>query len=328
MKVLVTGGAGFIGSNLCEALLTEGHHVVCMDNLLTGNKQNIAPFLSHPHFEFQLGDIRDLAACNHAIEGCEKVIHLAALGSVPRSIQDPLTTNAINIDGFLNVIHAAKEHEVKRFVFAASSSTYGDSAELPKVEDRIGKPLSPYAVTKYVNELYAHVFHQAYGLEYIGLRYFNVFGKNQDPQGAYAAVIPKFIQQFLSQESPKINGDGTNTRDFTHVENVVSATLLALETENNDAVNQIYNVAFGSSTTLIELAALIQKTLAKRNPTRPLPALTFGPNRPGDIPHSQASIEKIQKFLGYAPAISVETGIEKTVDWFLTQNTNLDRTVV
>lgn len=319
MKVLVTGGAGFIGSNVCEALLTKGHQVVCMDNLLTGSERNIAPLRNHPFFEFQLGDIRDLDACNRAIQGCEKVIHLAALGSVPRSIQDPLTTNAINIDGFLNVIHVAKEHEVKRFVFAASSSTYGDSAELPKVEDRIGKPLSPYAVTKYVNELYAHVFHQAYGLEYIGLRYFNVFGRNQDPQGAYAAVIPKFIQQFLSETSPVINGDGTNTRDFTHVENVVSATLLALETDHKSAVNQIYNVAFGSSTTLIELAKMIQKTLSERKPTLQIPELTFGPNRPGDIPHSHASIEKIQKLLGYVPHVSVETGIQKTVDWFLTQ---------
>lgn len=317
MKILVTGGAGFIGSNLCDALLERNYEVHCMDNLLTGKYSNISHLIVHPKFTFFNSDIRDLEACKEAMNGCNVVAHLAALGSVPRSINDPLTTNSINIDGFLNVIHTAKELDIKRFIFAASSSTYGDSASLPKVEDIIGKPLSPYAVGKYVNELYAHVYALNYGLSYIGLRYFNVFGKRQDPHGAYAAVIPKFIQQFLDGEAPTINGDGNNTRDFTHIENVIDATLRAIENTQADADNQIYNVAYGSSTSLNELAALVTEAIAMRKPELTLNEVSYGPFRKGDIPHSLASIEKIKTNLGYAPSVSIQEGIQKTVDWML-----------
>ena len=317
MKILVTGGAGFIGSNLCDALLERNYEVHCMDNLLTGKYSNISHLIGNPRFTFFETDIRSIDACKEAMNGCDVVAHLAALGSVPRSINDPLTTNSINIDGFLNVIHTAKELGIKRFVFAASSSTYGDSASLPKVEDIIGKPLSPYAVGKYVNELYAHVYALNYGLSYIGLRYFNVFGKRQDPHGAYAAVIPKFIQQFLDGEAPTINGDGTNTRDFTHIENVVDATLRAIENTNVDADNQIYNVAYGSSTSLNALVALIKEAITSRKPQTTLPNVSYGPFRKGDIPHSLASIEKIKTNLGYTPGVSIKEGIQKTVDWIL-----------
>jgi UDP-N-acetylglucosamine 4-epimerase len=317
MKILVTGGAGFIGSNLCDALLERNYEVHCMDNLLTGKYSNISHLIDNPKFTFFETDIRSIDACKEAMNGCEVVAHLAALGSVPRSINDPLTTNSINIDGFLNVIHSAKELSIKRFVFAASSSTYGDSASLPKVEDIIGNPLSPYAVGKYVNELYAHVYALNYGLSYIGLRYFNVFGKRQDPHGAYAAVIPKFIQQFIDGEAPTINGDGTNTRDFTHIENVVDATVLAIENTKVDADNQIYNVAYGSSTSLNELVALIKEAITSRKPQATLPNVRYGPFRKGDIPHSLASIEKIKTNLGYTPGVSIKEGIQKTVDWIL-----------
>lgn len=317
MKILVTGGAGFIGSNLCDALLERNYEVHCMDNLLTGKYSNISHLIDHPKFTFFETDIRSIDSCKEAMNGCEVVAHLAALGSVPRSINDPLTTNSINIDGFLNVIHSAKELGIKRFVFAASSSTYGDSASLPKVENIIGNPLSPYAVGKYVNELYAHVYALNYGLSYIGLRYFNVFGKRQDPHGAYAAVIPKFIQQFLDGEAPTINGDGTNTRDFTHIENVVDATLRAIENTKVDADNQIYNVAFGSSTSLNELVALIKEAITSRKPQAALPNISYGPFRKGDIPHSLASIKKIKTQLGYIPKVSIKEGIQKTVDWIL-----------
>ena len=317
MKILVTGGAGFIGSNLCDALLERNYEVHCMDNLLTGNYSNISHLIGNPKFTFFETDIRSIDSCQEAMNGCDVVAHLAALGSVPRSINDPLTTNSINIDGFLNVIHTAKELGITRFIFAASSSTYGDSALLPKVEDIIGSPLSPYAVGKYVNELYAHVYALNYGLSYIGLRYFNVFGKRQDPHGAYAAVIPKFIQQFLDGEAPIINGDGTNTRDFTHIENVVDATLRAIENTKLDADNQIYNVAYGSSTSLNELVVLIKEAITSRKPQATLPNINYGPFRKGDIPHSLASIEKIKTQLGYYPRVSIQEGIQKTVDWIL-----------
>ena len=317
MKILVTGGAGFIGSNLCDSLLERNYEVHCMDNLLTGKYSNISHLIGNPRFTFFETDIRSMDACKEAMNGCDVVAHLAALGSVPRSINDPLTTNSINIDGFLNVIHTAKELGIKRFVFAASSSTYGDSASLPKVEDIIGNPLSPYAVGKYVNELYAHVYALNYGLSYIGLRYFNVFGKRQDPHGAYAAVIPKFIQQFLDGEAPTINGDGTNTRDFTHIENVVDATLRAIENTNVDADNQIYNVAYGSSTSLNALVALIKEAITSRKPQTTLPNVSYGPFRKGDIPHSLASIDKIKTNLDYSPSVSIKEGIQKTVDWIL-----------
>ncbi len=317
MKILVTGGAGFIGSNLCDSLLERNYEVHCMDNLLTGKYSNISHLIGNPRFTFFETDIRSIDACKEAMNGCDVVAHLVALGSVPRSINDPLTTNSINIDGFLNVIHTAKELGIKRFVFAASSSTYGDSASLPKVEDIIGNPLSPYAVGKYVNELYAHVYALNYGLSYIGLRYFNVFGKRQDPHGAYAAVIPKFIQQFLDSEAPTINGDGTNTRDFTHIENVVDATVLAIENTNVDADNQIYNVAYGSSTSLNALVALIKEAITSRKPQTTLPNVSYGPFRKGDIPHSLASIDKIKTNLDYSPSVSIKEGIQKTVDWIL-----------
>jgi UDP-N-acetylglucosamine 4-epimerase len=306
MKILITGGAGFIGSNLCDALLERNYEVHCMDNLLTGNYSNISHLIGNPKFTFFETDIRSIDSCQEAMNGCDVVAHLAALGSVPRSINDPLTTNSINIDGFLNVIHTAKELGITRFIFAASSSTYGDSALLPKVEDIIGSPLSPYAVGKYVNELYAHVYALNYGISYIGLRYFNVFGKRQDPHGAYAAVIPKFIQQFLDGEAPIINGDGTNTRDFTHIENTKA-----------DADNQIYNVAYGSSTSLNELAELVTEAIASRKPQATLHKISYGPFRKGDIPHSLASIEKIKAHLGYYPRVSIKEGIQKTVDWML-----------
>ena len=320
MKILVTGGAGFIGSNLCDALLERNYEVHCMDNLLTGKYSNISHLIDHPKFTFFETDIRSIDSCKEAMNGCDIVAHLAALGSVPRSINDPLTTNSINIDGFLNVIHSAKELDIKRFVFAASSSTYGDSASLPKVENIIGNPLSPYAVGKYVNELYAHVYALNYGLSYIGLRYFNVFGKRQDPHGAYAAVIPKFIQQFLDGEAPTINGDGTNTRDFTHIKNVIDATVLAIENTKVDADNQIYNVAYGSSTSLNELVALIKDAIALRKSQATLTNVSYGPFRKGDIPHSLASIDKIKTNLGYTPNVSIKEGIQKTVDWILSSN--------
>lgn len=317
MRILVTGGAGFIGSNICEELLLRNHEVVCLDNFITGHKENLSEFLSNPHFSLIEGDIRDYETCAAAMQAIEGVVHLAALGSVPRSIHDPIASNSINIQGFLNVIHAAKEANLQRFVFAASSSTYGDSEDLPKREERIGKPLSPYAVGKYVNELYAHVYQLNYGFSYIGLRYFNVFGRRQDPNGAYAAVIPKFIQQFLQGEAPQINGDGSTTRDFTHIDNVVEATLQALFNQDPQADNQIYNVAYGASTSLNELAELIKASILLREPARSLPNIIHGPFRAGDIPHSRASIEKIASKLSYTPRVSVREGIQKTVDWML-----------
>jgi UDP-N-acetylglucosamine 4-epimerase len=315
-KFLVTGGAGFIGSNLCERLLKEGYQVLCLDNLSTGFMRNIEHLLSNPKFQFVKGDITDLNTCLEATQGCSVVFHQAALGSVPRSINNPLATNAVNITGFLNILEAAKQCRVHRFIFAASSSTYGDSTVLPKVEDQIGKPLSPYAVTKLVNELYADVFHRTYGLDFIGLRYFNVFGKNQDPDGAYAAVIPKFVKQLMKLESPVINGDGSFSRDFTHIENVLDANMLAMRTEQSDALNQIYNVACGEATTLRDLAEMIGMALAKKNPAIAQVPLIFGDQRLGDIPHSLASIEKIKSRLGYQPKILIEEGLKKAVDWY------------
>lgn len=294
-NILVTGGAGFIGSNLVAALLQDERVqlVKVMDNLATGFRKNIEGFIGHPKFEFFEGDIRDFDACLKATRGIDLISHQAALGSVPRSIKDPLTTNAVNIDGTLNIFNAAVENKVKRVVFAASSSTYGDSQGLPKVENIIGKPLSPYAVTKYVNELYADVFAKTYDFEYIGLRYFNVYGPKQDPNGAYAAVIPLFFKAAIDGNGPIINGDGTNSRDFTYVENAVEANILGLFTENKDAINQVYNIACGERTTLNELWQNIKKV------THCATDATHGPNRSGDIPHSLASIEKAQQLLQY-----------------------------
>lgn len=318
MKVLVTGGAGFIGSNLCEYLLENGYHVRCLDNFATGKWQNIIPLLEkYPEsFEMQVGDIRKLDDCRKAVAGIRYVFHEAALGSVPRSINDPITTNDVNIGGFLNMLVAARDEGVKRFIFAASSSTYGDSKSLPKVEDVIGKPLSPYAITKYVDELYADVFSRTYGMEYIGLRYFNVFGRRQDPHGAYAAVIPLFVKKFMNHESPNINGDGEYSRDFTYIDNVIQMNMLAMTTENPEAVNQIYNTAFGERTTLNQLTDYLREFLGDKDEAIKTIEPTHGPNRAGDIPHSLASIEKARKLLSYEPKFSMKEGLREAVDWY------------
>lgn len=315
-KILVTGGAGFIGSNLSEALLERGYRVRCLDNFATGKTENIQAFLAHPHYELQVGDIRNLDDCRKACQSVDYVLHEAALGSVPRSVKDPITSNAVNIDGFLNMLVAARDAQVKRFIFAASSSTYGDSEQLPKVEEHIGRPLSPYAVTKYVNELYADVFARTYGLDYIGLRYFNVFGRRQDPQGAYAAVIPLFVKQMIGLEAPTINGDGEYSRDFTYIENVIQMNLLAIESKNPEALNQIYNTAFGERTTLNQLVAALKEGLGRFNPAIAQLEVIHGPNRVGDIPHSLASIEKAKKLLGYKPKFSMRAGLLEAIEWY------------
>ena len=312
-RILVTGGAGFIGSNLCEYFLNTGNSVVCLDNLLTGHKSNIEPFLSNPNFTFVEGDICDQSTCMQVCADIELVFHQAALGSVPRSIDDPIATNANNITGFLNMLNAARLSGVKRFVYAASSSTYGDNYVLPKVEDQIGRPLSPYAVTKYVNELYAGVFADLYGMETIGLRYFNVFGRRQDPQGAYAAVIPKFIELFLSGQSPVINGDGEQTRDFTYIDNVIQANVKAAATENPEALNQVYNVAYGENITLNQLAVHLRDLLAETEPEVASVEVKHGPDRAGDIRESLASIDKARSLLGYAPTYGVMAGLQETI---------------
>jgi UDP-N-acetylglucosamine 4-epimerase len=316
MKVLVTGGAGFIGSNLCEKLLELEYTVVCLDNFSTGKRGNIQSFLSNPRFTLIEGDIRSLDTCRQAMEGMEYILHEAALGSVPRSINDPITTNEVNAGGFLNMLVAARDAGVKRFVFAASSSTYGDSQTLPKVEEVIGKPLSPYAVTKYVNELYAEVFARTYGIEYIGLRYFNVFGRRQDPEGAYAAVIPLFVKKCIRHEAPHINGDGTYSRDFTYIDNVIQMNLLALTGSKPEALNQIYNTACGERTTLNQLSAYLREFLSEYDPAIAGLMPTYGPNRTGDIPHSLASADKAKRLLGYVPEYDVKAGLREAVKWY------------
>lgn len=315
MRILITGGAGFIGSNLAEHLLflPQVSFVRVLDNLATGSTKNIEHLLAHPKFEFLEGDIRDYDTCMQACEGIDRISHQAALGSVPRSIKDPLTTNAVNITGTLNIFTAAKEKGVDRVVYAASSSTYGDHPGLPKVEDRIGNPLSPYAVTKYVNELYAKVYGNVYGLNTIGLRYFNVFGPRQNPNGPYAAVIPLFIQSVLNNEAPHINGDGETSRDFTYVANAVQANERALFTENKEALNQVYNIAFGERTTLNELFEEI-KTVARVDLSP-----NYGPERAGDVRHSLADISKAKELIGYDPAISVKQGLRLAFEWYSQQ---------
>ena len=315
-KILITGGAGFIGSNLCAYFLKNKNNIICLDNFATGFKHNIEGFLSNPNFCLIAGDIRDFETCKKAVIGVDYVLHQAALGSVPRSINDPQTTNEVNVTGFLNVLTAARDAKVKRFVYAASSSTYGDSESLPKVEEVIGKPLSPYAVTKYVNELYADVFSKTYGIETIGLRYFNVFGRNQDPNGAYAAVIPKFVAQFLNYESPVINGDGNFSRDFTYIDNVIQMNELALLTQNPDAINTVYNTAFGAQTTLNELVTGLKEHLAVFDPAIANVPIIYGENRVGDIPHSLASIVKAQRLLGFTPKFAMQEGLKETVKWY------------
>lgn len=315
-KVLVTGGAGFIGSNLCEELLKQNAKVTCLDNFATGHKYNLDAIIKNDDFTLIEGDIRDLETCHKACNDQDYVLHEAALGSVPRSINDPITSNEVNISGFLNMLVAARDAGVKRFVYAASSSTYGDSEKLPKVEDEIGKPLSPYAITKYVNELYADIFQKAYGLDTIGLRYFNVFGRKQDPNGTYAAVIPKFVIQLMNHESPIINGDGTYSRDFTYIDNVIQMNLLALTTENKDAVNQVYNTAVGDRTNLLELTQLLKGYLSKYDARIAEVEIKHAPNRAGDIPHSLASVEKARTLLGYNPSHKIEEGLEESLKWY------------
>lgn len=337
MKVLITGGAGFIGSNLVDHFLKAGHQVVCLDNLATGFMHNIEHNLSNPNFQFIEGDIRDLECCRKAVEGCDYVLHQAALGSVPRSIIDPATTNQVNVDGFLNMLIAARDAKIKRFVYAASSSTYGDSKKLPKIENEIGKPLSPYAITKYVNELYAEVFSKTYGMQCIGLRYFNVFGRRQDPNGAYAAVIPLWVKSLMNHQSPLINGDGKYSRDFTFVDNVVHANEQALFTSEVEILeglrkykqqttaelsleetlySEVFNVAFGGNTNLVQLFEALRDNLGKYDKEIMSIQAKFGPNRIGDIPHSQASIEKAKIVLNYKPQFDARSGFEQAAQWY------------
>lgn len=318
MNILVTGGAGFIGSNLCEALLKRGDAVTCLDNFATGHIENLLPLIEEfPNtFKLIVGDIRNLEDCRKAVEDNEYVLHEAALGSVPRSIKDPATTNDVNVSGFLNMLIAARDAGVKRFVYAASSSTYGDSKSLPKVEDVIGKPLSPYAITKFVNELYADVFAKTYCMECIGLRYFNVFGRRQDPNGAYAAVIPLFVKKFMNHEAPNINGDGEYSRDFTYIKNVVQMNLLALETTNSEAINQVYNTAYGERTTLNQLVNYLKEFLGEFDSEIFKIEPTHGPNRAGDIPHSLACVDKAKNLLGYHPEYSMRDGLKEAVAWY------------
>lgn len=318
MHILITGGAGFIGSNLVEKLLQDEKIglVRVLDNLATGSQLNISEFITNPKFNFVNGDIRNFETCLQACDGIDFISHQAALGSVPRSVNDPLTTNEVNITGTLNIFTAAKEKKVKRVVYAASSSTYGDHPGLPKVEDQIGKPLSPYAVTKYVNELYAQVFASLYGMEFIGLRYFNIFGPRQNPQGPYAAVIPLFVKGILENKAPVINGDGQHSRDFTYVANAVAANIAAMFTTNSKAVNQVYNIACGHQTSLLQLFEdLKQQAGSSLQPIH-------GPERAGDVKHSLADISKAKSLLGYEPVVSVQEGLKTTFDWY---KTNKDR---
>jgi UDP-N-acetylglucosamine 4-epimerase len=315
-RVLITGGAGFIGSNLVESMLNAGNIVVCLDNFSTGKIENINEFINNPRFTLIEGDIRNYSDCEKAVRNIDIVFHQAALGSVPRSIKDPVSSTDVNIGGFVKMIFASKEAGIKRFIYAASSSTYGNHPGLPKVEDKIGSPLSPYAITKYVDELFASNFAVNYGIDVIGLRYFNVFGRRQDPDGAYAAVIPKFVKMLMKHEAPLINGDGTISRDFTYIDNVVQANHLAAVVQNEEALNQVYNVAHGERTTLNQLFSFIRELAGKSD--REILAIepVYGSARAGDIPHSQASIEKAKKLLGYSPELNVAEGLEESVKWF------------
>ena len=316
ISILITGGAGFIGSNLCEYFLNKNYKVVCLDDFSTGHKKNISEFLNHKNFILIEGDIRNFETCQKAVVGIDYVLHQAALGSVPRSINNPILTNEVNVSGFLNMITASRDAKVKRFVYAASSSTYGDSDILPKVENVIGKPLSPYAITKYVNELYADIFNKTYGLETIGLRYFNVFGRKQDPNGAYAAVIPKFVQQLMHHESPIINGDGNFSRDFTYIDNVLEMNELAMLTNNPNAINTVYNTAFGQRNTLNELVNYLKEYLSAFDSEIKNIEIIYGENRLGDIPHSLASIEKARELLNYNPKFSLQSGLKEAITWY------------
>ncbi|WP_324757968.1 SDR family oxidoreductase [Sphingobacterium thalpophilum] len=315
-KILITGGAGFIGSNLVEHFLGKGHQVVVLDNFATGHRHNIEQHYNNSNFTLIEGDIRNNGDCQKAVEGVDYVLHQAALGSVPRSIKDPQTSNEVNVTGFLNMLVAARDAGVKRFIYAASSSTYGDSESLPKVEDIIGKPLSPYAITKYVNELYADIFSKTYGLETIGLRYFNVFGRRQDPNGAYAAVIPLFVKKFMNHESPVINGTGDYSRDFTYIDNVIQMNERAMTTDNTSAVNTVYNTAVGDRTTLNQLVGYLKEFLTEYDAEIAQVEIIHGPNRQGDIPHSLASIDKARQLLGYEPTHVIREGLKEAVKWY------------
>jgi UDP-N-acetylglucosamine 4-epimerase len=315
-KVLITGGAGFIGSNLVESMLNSGNYVVCLDNFSTGKRENLSGFMHNPDFKLIEGDIRNYPDCEKSVQGIDFVFHQAALGSVPRSIKDPVTSTDVNIGGFVKMLYASKEAKVRRFMYAASSSTYGDHPDLPKVEDVIGKPMSPYGITKYVDELFAANFAGTYNIEVVGLRYFNVFGRRQDPQGAYAAVIPLFVKKLINHESPVINGDGSYSRDFTYIDNVLQANHLAALAEDHSAVNQIYNIAHGERTNLNELFEMIKKLIGTfdREVLQIKPA--YGQSRAGDIPHSLASIEKAKRLLGYKPTHSVLEGMSEAIKWY------------
>ena len=315
-RILVTGGAGFIGSNLCEKLLDLGVKVTCLDNFSTGRRENLETCLQNSNFTLIEGDIRNLETCKKVCENQDFVLHEAALGSVPRSINDPITSNEVNVGGFLNMLVAARDAGVKRLIYAASSSTYGDSEALPKIEERIGKPLSPYAITKYVNELYADVFKKTYDFDTIGLRYFNVFGRKQNPNGAYAAVIPKFVMQFMNHESPVINGGGEYSRDFTYIDNVILMNLLALTVENEEALNQVYNTAFGERTTLNDLVKYLKEYLSEFDEEISKVEVLYGDYRKGDVPHSLASIEKAKTLLNYNPKFSMKEGLREAVKWY------------
>ncbi|NLO49559.1 MAG: SDR family oxidoreductase [Bacteroidales bacterium] len=315
-KLLITGGAGFIGSNLIERFITQNNTIVCLDNLATGKLNNIRPFFDRSDFTFIEGDIRDYDTCRKAVEGVDVVLHQAAMGSVPRSIADPVTPNDVNIGGFVNMLTATKEAGVKRFVYAASSSTYGDHPALPKKEDQIGRPLSPYAVTKYVNELYANVFSDLYGIETIGLRYFNVFGRRQDPNGAYAAAIPKFIKLLITYQSPHIYGDGLQSRDFTYIDNVIQANELAATVVQRRALNTVYNIAFGDATTVVELIETLKEYLSEFDPRIASVDPVKGEKRVGDILHSLASIDRARDLLSYQPEYDLRKGLKEAIRWY------------
>jgi UDP-N-acetylglucosamine 4-epimerase len=315
-RVLVTGGAGFIGSNLVESFLHSGNYVVCLDNFSTGKRENLIAFKNNPKFKLIEGDIRNYDDCVAALQNIEYVFHHAALGSVPRSIKDPVTSTDVNIGGFVKMLFAAKEAGVKRFIYAASSSTYGDHPDLPKVEENIGSPLSPYAITKYVDELFATIFSKTYGIEIIGLRYFNVFGRHQDPDGAYAAVIPKFVKMLMNHQTPVINGDGSVSRDFTYIDNVIQVNHLAAIADNKKAVNEVYNVAHGERTSLKQLYYLIREQAGKFDKEILTIEPQYGPFREGDIAHSLASIDKARSLLGYSPKLNVAEGLVEAVKWY------------
>ena len=315
-RILITGGAGFIGSNLCDHMLGLGASVTCLDNFSTGHRENITHLANNPKFTLIEGDIRNQETCTLACRNHDYVLHQAALGSVPRSIEDPLVSNSVNIDGFLSMLIAAKEAKVKRFIYAASSSAYGDSPTLPKVEKNTGVPLSPYAVTKYTNELYAKTFSSVYGMETVGLRYFNVFGRRQDPNGAYAAVIPKFIKALINGQSPLIHGDGSFSRDFTYVDNVLLMNELALESPRSCTDSPVYNTACGERTTLLELVDILRDQLSAFDPSIHSLQATFGAPRPGDIPHSFADINLAKSDLNYTPQFDVRAGLKEAIAWY------------